>query len=151
VSLKDYSTFAFAPRRFAERLEIRKITSDILAREIIKYSLSPYCARVIPVQKKNGSLRLCVDLCPLNDRVVKQKYSFLLIEDCLSRLNDKKIFSLLDLKDGFHQINVHPEHTQYFSFATPDGQFEFKEFLFGYCEVPAELQKRLVQHTFYSF
>jgi len=76
--------------------------------------------------------------------VVKQKYPFPLIEDCLSRLSDKKIFTLLDLKDGFHQIDVHPEHTQYFSFATPDGQFEFKKLPFGYSEAPAEFQKRLV-------
>jgi len=68
VSLKDDSMFAYAPRRFAfaERLEIRKITDDLLVRGIIKYSSSPYCARVVAVLKKNGCLCLCVDLCPLN-------------------------------------------------------------------------------------
>jgi len=34
--------------------------------------------------------------------------------------------------------------TKYFSFATPDGQFEFKKLPFGYCETPTEFQKRLV-------
>lgn len=65
----------------------------------------------MPVRKRNGSMRLCVDLRPLNARVVKQKYSFPLIEDCLSRLGEKTIFTLLDMKDGFHQIKIHPEHT----------------------------------------
>ncbi|KMQ88500.1 hypothetical protein RF55_12002 [Lasius niger] len=122
VTLKDSSIFAFAPRRFAfeERRQIREITDDLLKREIIQPSNSPYCARVVPVRKKNGSTRLCVDLRPLNERVVKQKYPFLLIEDCLARIGDKSIFTLLDLKDGFHQIKIHPEHTRYFSFATPD-------------------------------
>ncbi|KMQ89167.1 hypothetical protein RF55_11226 [Lasius niger] len=32
-----------------------------------------------------------------------------------------------NLKDGFHQIKVHPDHTKYFAFATPDGQFEMDE------------------------
>lgn len=66
ISLKDDSTFVYAPRRFAwlERLLIREITDDLLNRQIIKYSNSPYCARVVPVKKKNGSLRLCV-VCAL--------------------------------------------------------------------------------------
>ena len=146
IALKDDSIFAYAPRRFAwaERLEIRKITDNLLERGIIRYSTSPYCARVVPVKKKNGTYRLCVDLRPLNDRIVKQKYPFPLIEDCLSRLQDKSVFTLLDLKDSFHQIKLHPDCTKYFSFATPDGQFEFTHLPFGFCESPAEFQKRIV-------
>lgn len=147
VNLKDTSTYAFAPRRFAwaERKQIREITDDLLSRGIIKFSTSPYCARVVPVRKRNGSMRLCVDLRPLNSKVVKQKYPFPLIEDALTRLSDKVVFTLLDMKDGFHQIKIHPNHSKYFSFATPDGHFEYVRLPFGYCESPAEFQKRLVQ------
>ncbi|XP_025268228.1 uncharacterized protein LOC105254772 [Camponotus floridanus] len=147
ISLKDDSVFAYAPRRFAwaERIKIREITDDLLDRGIIKPSTSPYCARVVPVRKKNGTIRLCVDLRPLNSRVVKQKYPFPLIEDCLSRLSDRSIFTLLDLKDGFYNIKLHPDVTKYFAFATPDGQFEYTRLPFGYCEAPAEFQKRLIQ------
>lgn len=146
INLKDKSIYAYAPRRFAwaERLQIRDIIDDLLNREIIKESTSPYCARVVPVRKKNGSLRLCVDLRPLNDRVIKQKYPFPLIEDCLARLSNKTVFTLLDLKDGFHHIKVHPDYTKFFAFATPDGQYEFLRLPFGFCEAPAEFQKRLV-------
>jgi len=62
-------------------------------------------------------------------RIIKQKYSFLLIEDCLSRLSDKKVFTVLDLKDGFYQINVHPDHTKYFFFVIPDGHSNLKNSL----------------------
>lgn len=147
VNLKDDSSYAYAPRRFAwkERQQVREITDDLLARGIIKISTSPYCARVMPVVKKNGKMRLCVDLRPLNQKVLKQKYPFPLIEDCLSRLSNKSIFTLLDPRDGFHQIRVHPEHTKYFGFATPDGQFEYTCLPFGFCEAPAEFQRRIVQ------
>lgn len=86
-----------------------------------------------------------MDLRPLNSRVIKQKYPFPLIEDCLSRLNGKNVFTLHDLKDGFHQIAVHEDSTQYFSFATPDGQYEYVRLPFGYSEAPAEFQKRIIQ------
>jgi len=54
VRLKNESTFAYSPRRFAynEKLQIREITDDLLSRNIIKISTSPYCARVVPVRKK---------------------------------------------------------------------------------------------------
>jgi len=146
VSLKDNTIYAYAPRRFAymERLQIREITDDLLNRGIIKYSTSPYCARVVPVRKKNETLRLCVDLRPLNERVIKQKYPFPLIEDCLSHLGNKSVFTLLDLKNGFHLIKIHPDYKKYFAFATPDGQFEFTRLPFGYSKAPAEFQKRLI-------
>jgi len=77
VKLKDTLAYAFAPRRLAhvERLQLREIT-DTLKRGIIKPSISPYCARVVLDKKKNGQVRLCIDLRPLNSRVEKQKYPF---------------------------------------------------------------------------
>ncbi|XP_018359981.1 PREDICTED: uncharacterized protein LOC108759166 [Trachymyrmex cornetzi] len=146
VKLKDASVFAYAPRRFAyqEKLQIREITNDLLARGIIKKSNSLYCARVVPVRKKDGRMRLCVDLRSLNQRVIKQKYPFPITEDCIALLGNKRVFTLLDLRDGFHQIKVDEQSTQYFSFATPDGQFEYNRLPFGFCESPAEFQKRLI-------
>jgi len=44
VTLKDDSTYAYAPHRFAwsERMQIREIIDDLLARDIIKTSTSPF-------------------------------------------------------------------------------------------------------------
>lgn len=147
VHLKDSSLYSYVPRKFAlsERIELRKITDNLLERGIIKVSISPYCARVVPVRKKDKSMRLCVGLRPLNSRVAKQKYSFPSVEDHLSRLAKKCVFTLLDWKDGFHQIHVYENDTKFFPFATPDGQFEYMRLPFGFCKAPAEFQKRIVQ------
>jgi len=135
------------PRQFAhsEHLQLRDITNDLLARDIIKTSVSPYCARIVPVRKRNDKLRLCVDLRLLNARVERQRYSFPIIEECLSRLANKEVFTLLDLRNSFYHMRVHEDSTKYFSFANTDGQFEFKRLSFGYCESPAKFQKRLMQ------
>lgn len=147
VQLHDNSIFAYSPRRFAwaERSQVREIIDDLLARGIIKESASPYCSRIIPVRKKNGKLRLCVDLRPLNARVVKQKYPFPVMEELFTRIADKSIRTLVDIKESFHAIKIHPDHTQYFAFATPDGQYEYTRLPFGYSEAPALFQKRLLQ------
>lgn len=117
----------------------------MLARGIIKESTSPYCSRIVPVRKKNGNMRLCVDLRPLNSRVVKQQYPFPIIEDLFSRMANCFVLTHLDIKESFHAIGIHPDFTKYFSFATPDGQFEYLKLPFGYSESPAEFQKRLLQ------
>jgi len=72
IHLKDKSIYAYILQRFvySERLQLRDITDDLLAKDIIKRSISPYCARVISVQKRNGKLRLCVDL---QSRVLKNR------------------------------------------------------------------------------
>lgn len=123
IRLKDPSIYAYAPLKFAamERRQIQKITDDLLERGIIQLSVSPYCARVIPVRKRNGLIRLYADLRPLYCRIEKQKFPFPIIEKCLTRLGNKSVFTLLDLKDSFHQIDVHLNSTKYFAFATPDG------------------------------
>lgn len=88
---------------------------------------------------------MCVDLCPLNQRIHKQKFPFPIIEDQINSLQGKKVFTVLDLKDGFHQIDVHPDDTKYFSFAVPNGQFEYVKLPFGFADAPAEFQKRILQ------
>ncbi|XP_039303958.1 uncharacterized protein LOC120357509 [Solenopsis invicta] len=99
VHLKDSSFFRYAPRRMSvnERLELKEITDDLLARNIIKPSVSPYCARVILVNKRNGKKRMCIDLRSLNQRVAPQKFPFPIIEDQVDQLYGKIIFSKLDL------------------------------------------------------
>lgn len=100
----------------------------------------------MPVKKKNGQIRLCVDLRPPNSRVAKQKFSFPIIEECLSRLGGKSVFMLLDLKVAFIRsacTKIRGNTSRYF--AIPDGQFEYTRLPFGFCESPAEFQKRLIQ------
>lgn len=50
------------------------------------------------------------------------------------------------MKDGFHQIKVHPEDIKYFAFATPDGQYKYTRLAFGFCELPAEYPEALGKH-----
>lgn len=77
------------------------------------------------VKKKNGEMRLCVDYRELNKYIVGDRYPIPLIDGNLDLLRNKKYFTCLDLKDGFHHIRVAKESIKYTSFTTPLGQFEF--------------------------
>nr|XP_012147359.1 PREDICTED: uncharacterized protein LOC105663389 [Megachile rotundata] len=60
VHLKDQTLFRYAPRRMSvqEKAELREITDNLLARGIIKPSISPYCSRIVLVTKRNGSKQI---------------------------------------------------------------------------------------------
>jgi len=93
IELKDESNFVYTPRRFTynEKLKIKEITDDLLSRNIIKVSTLPYCARVVPVRKKNGTLRLYVNLRLFNKKVMK-----------ILLFNDKKLPSSIRQLINFH-------------------------------------------------
>jgi len=66
-------------------------------------SASPYGHPVLFAEKKGGrGLRLCVDYCGLNANTVTDAWPLPRIDELLSRLKGAKIFSSLDLRDGYH-------------------------------------------------
>jgi len=77
-----------------------------LADKIIRPSNSPYASAVVLVKKKYGNIRMCVDYRGLNKKTVRDNFPLPLIEDCLEYLEVKSVFSVIDLKSGFHHITL---------------------------------------------
>ena len=72
----------------------------------IRRSQSPWASAIVLVRKKDGSLRFCIDLCKLNEGTIKDAYSLPRIEDSLDYLNGAQIFSSVDLKSGYWQVEL---------------------------------------------
>lgn len=68
---------------------------------------------------------MCVDYRILNKYLVCMNYSMPLIEDQLDIMADKKYFTLLDLRNGFHHIKIATESVMYTSFIRPLDQCEY--------------------------
>lgn len=127
IKLETDEAIHCPPRRLShtEREEVRRQVNELLEKKVIRPSSSPYASAIVIVRKKNGELRICIDYRPLNAVTVRDNYPLPLIEDCLEYLNRKKIFTVLDLKSGFHQVKVAKDSVKYTSFVTPDGQYEY--------------------------
>ena len=72
----------------------------------IRRSNSPWASPVVLVCKKDGSLHFCIDLRKLNAQTIKDTYSLPQIEESLDCLNGVCIFSSLDLKSGYWQVEL---------------------------------------------
>ena len=108
----------------------------------IRPSNSPWASAIVLVRKKDGRLRFCIDLRRLNNRTVKDAYSLLKIESILDSLIGAQIFSTLDLKAGYWQVEMAEECKAYTAFTCgPLGFYECDTMPFGATNAPATFQR----------
>ena len=62
---------------------------------------TPWCAGMVVVPKKSGSMRICVDLKPLNECVLREVHPLPKVDDILAQLTGSQVFSKLDANSGF--------------------------------------------------
>ncbi|GBG81445.1 hypothetical protein CBR_g32122 [Chara braunii] len=100
---------------------LRAQLDDLLEKGWIRPSSSPYGA-------------------PLNAQTVKNVSPLLRIDDLLERLGGAKFFSKLDLKSGYHQLEIRQEDRYKTAFKTRYGHYKWLVMSFGLTNAPATFQ-----------
>ncbi|KAJ9558488.1 hypothetical protein OSB04_013102 [Centaurea solstitialis] len=130
---------AKAPYRLApsEMKELFDQLQELLGKEFIRPSSSPWGAPILFVKKKDGSQRMCIDYRELNKRTVKNRYPLPRIDDLFDQLQGASWFSKIDLRSGYHQMRVREADIEKTSFRTRYGHYEFVVMPFGLTNAPA--------------
>ena len=115
--------------------EAKEHIQKLLEQGIIRESHSPYSSPIVLVQKKNGSLRMCVDYRRLNAKTVKDAYPLPRIQESFDALQGASWFSTLDLASGFNQVAVEEDDKAKTAFITPFGLFEYNRSLQCTCQL----------------
>jgi transposase InsO family protein len=102
-----------------------------------------WCAPIVPVIKKNGNVRICVDLKKLNQAVKREHYMLPNLDDISPKLCGATLFSKLDASSGFHQLPLEEASWCLTTFITPFGRFCFKFVPFGITSAPEIFQRRM--------
>jgi hypothetical protein len=114
-----------------ELAELKEHTKELLEKGFIHPSSSPWGAPVIFILKKDGTKRLCVDYCALNEVTVKNKYPLPRIDDLFDQHRGACVFSKIDLRSGYHQLKVRECDIPKTAFVLRYGLYEFMVMSFG--------------------
>eukprot|EP00253_Pinus_taeda_P015939 PITA_15939 len=128
-----------APYRMStpELTELKMQLQELLDKEYIRPSVSPWGAPVLFVKKKDGTLRMCIDYRQLNKLTIKNKYPLPRIDELFDQVKGATVFSKFDLRSGYHQIRIKDEDIAKTAFRMRYGHYEFVVLPFGLTNAPA--------------
>ena len=143
IKLDNYTPFkerywCIPPNLFDE---VKNHLREMIETGVIRKSNSPWASAVVLVRKKDGSLRFCIDLRQLNACTINDAYSLPHIDETLDCLGGATIFTSLDLKSGYWQVEMDEESKPLTAFTVgPLGFYECERMPFGLTNAPATFQ-----------
>ena len=99
------------PIAVALRERVKEILNEMSDKDIIEPVTKPteLISSMVVVTKTSGQLRLCLDPKDLNDAIQREHYPLPAIEDVATRLAGAKVFTVLDVQQGFWHVELDDE------------------------------------------
>ena len=120
--------------------EVKKLLD---ARIIFKVMHSEWVSNLVPVKKKLGEIRLCMDFRNLNRASDKDNYPVPPMEQLLQMVSGSEMFSLLDGFSSYNQVLVAEEDILKTTFRTKWGTFAYRRMPFGLINAGATFQRAM--------
>jgi len=108
--------------------EVRK---QIDAGFLVTFEYPQWFANIVPVLKKDGKVRMCVDYRDLNKASPKDDFPLPHIDVLVDSTAKCNVFSFMDGFSDYNQIKMDPEDREKTSFITPRGAFFYLVMPFG--------------------
>ncbi|KAG0420357.1 Transposon Ty3-G Gag-Pol polyprotein [Dictyocoela roeselum] len=132
---KEYSV----PLKFKGEMETH--LKELQTAKIIKESEADIVSPAFMIRKKNGKIRLVVDYRELNKHTKPIEVTFPKIFDILYLLKDSKVFTTIDLNQGYYQIPVRKQDIKKTGFRICGRAYVFNRMPFGLSNAPRTFTK----------
>eukprot|EP00794_Sanderia_malayensis_P012392 gene12392-biopygen9877 len=121
---------------FHIRKKVEKALKDLESQGIIERvpdsQPTPWVYAIAAVPKKDGNVRICVDMRVANKAIKRVRHLIPTVEDVSLELNGAKFFSKLDLSQAYHQLELHPDSRYITTFSTHIGLYRYTRYKFWY-------------------
>ena len=114
------------------RKELSKLIED---NNIFSVKNSSWAENLVPIRKKSGQIKLCVDFRDLNQASLKDHRPLPSMEQILSRVSSSERFSFLDEFLGYNQVLVKEVDRYKTTFTTKWGTYSYNKMPFGITNV----------------
>jgi hypothetical protein len=121
----------------AIKLEVEKIFKAVF---IYLVALTDWVSNLVLVNKKQGTIRVCVDYRDINKACPKDNFPTPFIDQIVDDCSRIEIFSLMDGFSGYNQINIVPADQHKTTFICPWGTFSYWKLPFGLKNFDANFQ-----------
>jgi hypothetical protein len=112
--------------------QITQEVKKLLAVGFIKPIQHPrWLSNIVPVKKKNGQIRCCVDFCNLNKACPKDEFLLPNMDLLIDSATGHAMFSFLDGFSGYNQIRMSTKDAEKTVFRTPIDNFYYTVMPFG--------------------
>lgn len=146
----DITPVAQPPRRipFSLREKVEKQIQQLLDMDVIEEvsGPTPWVSPLVVVPKKNKEVRICVDMRQANRAVIRERYPMPTFDEILQDMNGSTWFSKIDLRMGYHQIELDENSRSITTFACHLGLFRYKRLMFGISCAP-EMYQHIIRMT----
>ena len=92
---------------------------------------TPWVSPIVVVPKKDGAVRICVDMRVANNAINRIRHPIPTVDDASCALSGAKFFSKLDLSQAYHQLELSEESRNITTFSTQLGLFRYKRLNYG--------------------
>ncbi|MCP4993462.1 MAG: DDE-type integrase/transposase/recombinase [Gammaproteobacteria bacterium] len=111
---------------------------------VIEPSKSPWSSPLVPVKKKDGSVRWAVDYRLLNKHLVMDSYPLPKIQQLVEKAGGHRVYSALDAVAAYYTIPVAMESRPVTAFTSPHGLYQWTRMPFGLATAPS-VYSRFIQ------
>jgi len=118
---------------FHMRQKVAPALEELEKQDIIEPVEGPtlYISLIVVIPKKDGSVRICVDMNVPNRVIQRERHQSPTVNDLTHALDGAQFFSKLDLQSGYYQLKLAQESRYVTTFATPKGLRRYKRLNFG--------------------
>jgi hypothetical protein len=127
---------------------MKKKIKKLLVMGHIKLFNSFWSVSILFVQKKDDTLRMCINYHTLNTVTMWNEYPLLHIDIIFNHLAKTKYFSILDLNMTYYQVQLDDESKNYTVFTYKKEHFQFKVMIFRFTNTPHTFQYMMTDYLY---